>query len=163
MARDESNEKYNRLMNLVNIGLGGQGSTAGTNAANNLSNMYQQGATSTSNALSNIAGAQNTAAQNRAGIYSGLANAYGQNAAARGQSLANYYGANSAAAQQYGNWQAQQPSGLSRVIDLGTKIYGASQGFNSGSQSSPFGYFGAKGSWSNPYSNYELANTPAFG
>ena len=163
MARDESNEKYNRLMNLVNIGLGGQGTQMGTNAGGQLANMYQQGAANTGNALSNIAGAQNAAAQNRSGIYSGLGSAYSQNAAARGQSLANYYGANSAAAQQFGNWQAQQPSGLSRMIDLGTKIYGASQGFSSGGQSSPFGYFGAKGSWSNPYSNYELANTPAFG
>lgn len=163
MARDESNEKYNRLMNLVNIGLGGQGTQAGTNAGSQLASMYQQGAANTGNALANVAGAQNAAASNRSGIYSGLAGAYGQNAAARGQSLANYYGANSAAAQQYGNWQAQQPSGLSRIIDLGTKIYGASQGFNSGSQSSPFGYFGAKGSWSNPYSDYDLANTPAFG
>jgi hypothetical protein len=163
MARDESNEKYNRLMNLVNMGMGGGMTQAGTNAGQQLGSMYQQGASATGNALSNIANAQNTAASNRSGIYSGLAGAYGQNAAARGQSLANYYGANSAAAQQYGNWQAQQPSGLSRVIDLGTKIYGASQGFNSGSQSSPFGYFGAKGSWSNPYSDYDLANTPAFG
>ena len=162
MARDESNEKYNRLMNLVNMGMGGGMTQVGTNAGQQLGSMYQQGATATGNALSNVANAQNAAAQNRSGIYSGLANAYGQNAAARGQTLANYYGANSAAAQQYGNWQAQQPSGLSRVIDLGTKIYGASQGFNSGSQSSPFGYFGTKGSWSNPYSDYELANTPVF-
>ena len=150
MARDESNEKYNRLMNLVNIGLGGQGTQMGTNAGNQLASMYQQGAANTEAALQNISQAQNAAAQNRSGIYSGLANAYGQNAAARGQSLANYYGANSAAAQQFGNWQAQQPSGLSRIIDLGTKIYGASQGFGGGS-SSPYGYFGEKGSWSNPY------------
>lgn len=163
MARDESDAKYNRLMGLVNMGMGGGMTNAGTNAGQQLGNMYQQGAAATGNALSNIAGAQNASAQNRSGIYSGLANAYGQNAAARGQSLANYYGANSQAAQQFGNWQAQQPSGLSRAIDLGTKIYGASQGFNSGSQSSPFGYFGAKGSWSNPYSDYDLANTPAFG
>ena len=167
MARDESNEKYNRLMNLVNMGMGGGMTQAGTNAGQQLSNMYQQGASATGNALSNIANAQNTAAQNRSGIYSGLAGAYGQNAAARGQSLANYYGANSAAAQQYGNWQAQQPSGLSRVIDLGTKIYGASQGFNSGSQSSPFGYFGTKGTGTNPTQSYlndqMLMYSPAFG
>lgn len=145
MARDESNEKYNRLMNLVNIGLGGQGTQAGTNAGQQLGSMYQQGATSTSNALSNIANAQNTAAQNRSGIYSGLAGAYGQNAAARGQSLANYYGANSAAAQQYGNWQAQQPSGLTKAFDLGTKIYGAWSGMG----------------FPTSFSDYKLANTPA--
>jgi hypothetical protein len=147
MARDESNEKYNRLMNLVNIGLGGQGSTAGTNAGQQLGSMYQQGASATGNALSNIANAQNAAAQNRSGIYSGLAGAYGQNAAARGQSLANYYGANSAAAQQFGNWQAQQPSGLSKVFDLGTKIYGAWSGMG----------------FPTSFSDYKLANTPAFG
>ena len=154
MARDESNDKYNRLMGLVNIGLGGQGPTsAGTNAGQQLAGMYNRGAESTGNALSNIANTQNAAAQNRSGIYSGLANAYGQNAAARGQTLSNYYGANSAAAQQFGNWQAQQPSGLSRMIDLGTKIYGASQGFNSGS-SSPYGYFGTKGTGTNPTQSY---------
>ncbi len=161
MARDESNEKYNRLMNLVNMGMGGGMTQAGTNAGQQLGSMYQQGAAATGNALSNVASAQNAAAQNRSGIYSGLAGAYGQNAAARGQSLANYYGANSAAAQQFGNWQAQQPSGLSRIIDLGTKIYGASQGFNSGG-SSPFSRFGAPGTWGNPNSDYYLANTPVF-
>ena len=150
MARDETNDKMNRLLSLVNIGLGGNPSTMGTQAGGQLSNMYQQGAQSTGQALSNISNAQNQAAQNRSGIYSGLANAYGQNAANRGSMLSNYYGANSAAAQQYGNWAAQQPSGLSRIIDLGTKIYGASQGFGGGS-SSPYGYFGEKGSWSNPY------------
>lgn len=145
MARDESNEKYNRLINLVNMGMGGGMTQAGTNAGKQLGSMYQQGADATGNALSNIAGAQNAAAQNRSGIYSGLANAYGQNAAARGQSLANYYGANSAAAQQFGNWQAQQPSGLSRIIDLGTKIYGAFSGMG----------------FPTSYSDYKLANTPA--
>ncbi len=150
MARDETTDKMNRLMSLVNIGLGGNPSTMGTQTGGQLSNMYQQGAQSTGQALSNISNAQNQAAQNRSGIYSGLANAYGQNAANRGSMLSNYYGANSAAAQQYGNWAAQQPSGLSRIFDLGTKIYGASQGFGGGS-SSPYGYFGEKGSWSNPY------------
>ena len=146
MARDESNEKYNRLMGLVNIGLGGQGPTsAGANAGQQLSSMYRQGAESTGNALANVANAQNAAAQNRAGIYSGLAGAYGQNAAARGQSLANYYGANSAAAQQYGNWQAQQPSGLTKAFDLGTKIYGAWSGRG----------------FPTSFSDYKLANTPA--
>jgi hypothetical protein len=149
-ARDETNDKMNRLLSLVNIGLGGNPSTMGTQAGGQLSSMYQQGSQSTGQALSNISNAQNQAAQNRSGIYSGLANAYGQNAANRGSMLSNYYGANSAAAQQYGNWAAQQPSGLSRIIDLGTKIYGVSQVFGGGS-SSPYGYFGEKGSWSNPY------------
>lgn len=145
MARDESNEKYNRLMNLVNMGMGGGMTQMGTNAGQQLGSMYQQGASATGNALSNIANAQNAAAQNRSGIYSGLAGAYGQNAAARGQSLANYYGANSAAAQQYGNWQAQQPSGLTKAFDLGTKIYGAWSGMG----------------FPTSFSDYKLANTPA--
>ena len=158
MARDESNEKYNRLMNLVNLGMGGQMTQAGTNAGQQLAGMYQQGAQSTSNALANIGQAQNQAAQNRSGIYSGLANAYGQNAAAGANSLANYYGANSAAAQQYGNWASQQPSGLTRMLDLGTKLYGAytGMGFGGNSGGGNYGYFGpaytASGnpSWSNP-------------
>ena len=68
MARDESNEKYNRLMNLVNMGMGGGMTQMGTNAGQQLGSMYQQGASATGNALSNIANAQNTAAQNRSGI-----------------------------------------------------------------------------------------------
>lgn len=145
MARDETTDKMNRLMSLVNIGLGGNPSTMGTQTGGQLSNMYQQGAQSTGQALSNISNAQNQAAQNRSGIYSGLANAYGQNAANRGSMLSNYYGANSAAAQQYGNWAAQQPSGLSRIFDLGTKAYGAWSGFG----------------FPTSVSDWRLANTPA--
>lgn len=158
MARDESNEKYNRLMNLVNIGLGGQGTQMGTNAGNQLASMYQQGAANTGAALQNISQAQNVAAQQRSGIYSSLANAYGNANATRANAMSNYQNSLAGNYQQMGNWAAQQPSGLSKVIDLGTKIYGASQGFNSGSRSSPFGYFGTKGDWSNPYSDTEFMN-----
>lgn len=160
MARDESQNQYNRLMALTQLGMGMQPSQQPANAASQLSSMYAQNAQNTNNALSNISQAQNQAAQNRSGMFTNLANAYGQNAANQSNALSNFYQANAGAAQQYGNWQAQQPSGLSRMIDLGTKIYGASQGFGGGS--SPFGRFGASGTWSNPTSDYYLANTPAY-
>lgn len=114
LSANESQNQYNRVMDIAKIGLG-QAASAGN---------WQNQASTPINLGNQVAGDLNAAAQNRSSMYQGMAGAAQGMYGNMGNIMGQAYGANNALSQQ----MASMPSPWMNALGTGLKLYGMYSG-----------------------------------